>query len=260
METAAVDPGARRRAASSAMLALALTGVGLGAAYWLQAMQIHRVGAPEGFAVASLEWALFEPPPPPTPPPAPKSVVVDDAADDQNTPARSSAPPVAKSPDTAAAGETGERAEGPVVPGDATARVPGLGAGGPPGLPPGVGTGTPCPGCSGPVGTPTPSPSAPPKPVPLSALECRVCPDPAAKALARTRTALTTKRGGTNVTSFCVDEGGRPYKIRTKRSFGDPTVDAVALDTVRRWRFTPMRVGSKTRKVCSSVSFHIEFR
>jgi protein TonB len=92
-----------------------------------------------------------------------------------------------------------------------------------------------------------------------SQLECEYCPDPGLDAL-RATTAGRQRRGGQNRTKLCTDDRGHVVSVRTQKSHGDPRVDRVVRDTVRRWRFRPFRVGGKAKPACSTVRFDIQFR
>jgi len=258
MQGQGLDEQRSRRSAASMVAAMAMTACALSTAYLMDAMQVHRVSAPEG--LATLEWSLFEAPPPAPPPPKLGGGAAQERADDAPPDPEPRKPRAAEPSPDAVPADPRPTPHG--VPNAAMGHgVPGPGL--PNGVPHGVGK-VPCPGCVGdgpvPPAIGVPKRAAAPKPVPLEALACRVCPDPDPKKLARTRPALSGSRGGANVTAFCVDEHGKAFDVRTKKTFGDASVDRIALDTVRRWRFEPMRVGGQTRKVCSSVSFHIEFR
>lgn len=256
MQGQGLDGERRRRALMSMIAASALTVCAVSTLTLLDALQIDRVSAPE--SMRALEWSLFEPPPPSPPPPKlGGGAVATDPKDASDVPVERAPSKVETEFVTDAPPATEHR--GPAVPGAAAGGPPGPGL--PTGVPTGVGS-TPCPGCigDGPIETPAMLPAAgPPKPVAFEQLACRVCPDPDAKQLARTRPALAGRRGGRSVVAFCVDEHGRPFGVRSEQGF-DAEVDRIAVRTVQRWRFAPMRAGKKTRKVCSSVSFDIEFR
>ena len=106
---------------------------------------------------------------------------------------------------------------------------------------------------------PTPKPK-PPLHVDLRELRPLFSPNPPQAKLRSTKTGLTTRRAGTVVISFCTDARGTVATAKVKRRFpGDPSVDRIALKTVRGWRFKPFAALGKARKACSEVSFQIRF-
>ena len=85
-------------------------------------------------------------------------------------------------------------------------------------------------------------------------------PDPDPKLLAQTKAARFDRRGGKNVTRFCVDVDGRVVDVKTQSVFpGDPEVDRIIRNTIRRWRFKPQRVDGKPVRSCSQRSFELVF-
>jgi TonB family protein len=98
------------------------------------------------------------------------------------------------------------------------------------------------------------------EPVPVSSLGCIACADPDVDALRRTA-AGSRKSGGTNVTRFCVDSTGHVEagSVETETSHGDPAIDRVCRDAVKRWRFSPAKVSGQGRRACSEAAFRIDF-
>ena len=97
---------------------------------------------------------------------------------------------------------------------------------------------------------------------PMSVLSQAVyAPDPKQSELQKTISARRAKKPGKNVTSFCVSTTGKVVDVKTKRKFpGDPQVDKICRDTVRKWRFKPFIVGGKATKTCSAAEFEISFK
>ncbi|RMG99237.1 MAG: TonB family protein [Deltaproteobacteria bacterium] len=86
-------------------------------------------------------------------------------------------------------------------------------------------------------------------------------PDPDKKKLQATKAAMFDRRGGVNKTYFCVSEQGKVVDVRTTKKFpGDPQVDKIIRDTVKKWRFRPFLVGGKPRKTCTTYTFEIHFK
>ncbi|NJK32726.1 MAG: hypothetical protein HC927_10135 [Deltaproteobacteria bacterium] len=116
----------------------------------------------------------------------------------------------------------------------------------------------------------TPTKPLPPRPSgelvqkkPLASVmaQATYSPDPDAKLLQATKAARFDKRPGKNTTSFCIDTRGKVVDVKTKAKFpGDPQVDRIIADTVRKWRFTPFEVGGKPVKTCTERTFSISFR
>ncbi|MFV8756646.1 TonB family protein [Nannocystaceae bacterium ST9] len=242
------------------VIACSTVAVAAAFALTLERMSILRVSGPKThFDLAAV--AVVEPPKV-EPAPKPEQLAAEGREDGDDMPSldrRETTPAIVEAGDDAASDELGQ---------------PSLGAGKIPGGPPGVGLA--CPGgiCGkGPIGIPggggtcvgpackkTPLTSAPPpKPMPLKSLGCIACADPAQSAL---RTAAGMRElAGTNVTRFCVDANGRVEagSVATERSHGDPEIDRVCRDAVKKWRFSPTTVDGVARRACSEATFEIRF-
>ena len=99
-------------------------------------------------------------------------------------------------------------------------------------------------------------------PEPLEAVMARAIytPDPDQKLLAKTATGLLKRGKGVNKTFFCVRTDGKTEDVRTTRKYpGDPEIDRVCRDVVKRWRFRPRLVGGKKVRTCTTVRFEITF-
>jgi hypothetical protein len=99
-------------------------------------------------------------------------------------------------------------------------------------------------------------------PEPLEAVMARAIftPDPDASLLARTPTGLLKRSPGVNKTWFCIDERGRTTGVKTTKKFpGDPKIDAICRDAVKRWRFRPLVVDGRPERTCSVARFEIQF-
>jgi protein TonB len=85
-------------------------------------------------------------------------------------------------------------------------------------------------------------------------------PDCDKKKLAGTKAATFDKRPGSTKVSFCVNASGKVVDVKTTKKFrGDPKVDQICRDTVKKWRFRPFMAGGKPVKTCSSVEFQLVF-
>ena len=51
----------------------------------------------------------------------------------------------------------------------------------------------------------------------------------------------------------------RAGSVETETSHGDPAIDRVCRDAVKRWRFSPAKVAGQGRRACSEASFRIDF-
>lgn len=223
----------------------------------LERMVVKRVAGPRTrieFAAA----AIADPPKPVEPPERPREV--DPDPDELAGGAvRTVTPAIVEDAKGERAGdEVAGEVPGKGIPGPSLGGSPCLGpmCGKPaiPGLPSGIGTGT----CIGPhckTGK-----AKPPAPLSLDAMQCLACPDPSDAALRKT-VGGRDKRGGTNVTSFCVDERGRVEadSISTRRSHGDPTIDRLCREAVAGWRYSPTKVDGQARRACSEATFRIRF-
>jgi protein TonB len=85
-------------------------------------------------------------------------------------------------------------------------------------------------------------------------------PDPPEKKLQATKAAMFDKRPGSVKVGFCVAPSGKTTEVKIKKRFpGDPKVDQICMDTVKKWRFKPFLVGGKPLKTCSTMTFDIKF-
>jgi outer membrane biosynthesis protein TonB len=217
---------------------------------WLgSGMQVHKVAGPTvGHVLVQIGDMI--PPPPQPPPPQPRRADPDERdseVPDQPAPLEPAPPDIAP---------------------DVLPKPPPGGGGGVPGPthgPPGVsqvgapfGTG---------LGVPTPlvprrTDDKKVAKQPLDVLRARAthAPDPDPRRLARTPTALFSRRSGENRTRFCVSAKGRVVDVTTARPFPkDPEVDRICRETVKTWRFRPLLIDGRPRKMCGVVSFHISF-
>jgi len=85
--------------------------------------------------------------------------------------------------------------------------------------------------------------------------------DPTSKDFESTKAARFDKRPGTNKTSFCIDPGGKVVDVKTKQKFpGDPKVDEIIREKIKKWRFKPFLVGGKPIKTCTVATFDLKFQ
>lgn len=84
-------------------------------------------------------------------------------------------------------------------------------------------------------------------------------PNPDIGALQQTK-AQSLNLEGTVVIGFCVDTHGKTTDLEVLESFpSDPGVDAIVLETVATWRYTPFLVDGRPMKTCSSKTFNLRF-
>jgi periplasmic protein TonB len=70
--------------------------------------------------------------------------------------------------------------------------------------------------------------------------------------------ALKRKQEGLVVLSVLVAAGGKPQLVEILQSSGHPLLDEAAIQVVKKWRFTPARIGST--QVISRVEVPIRFK
>jgi protein TonB len=250
-------PDSRRR--WRVALALNLAGfatAGLVGFTWLMDKLMIAQVAPPTASYVMVQMSMEEvppPPPPPAAPPARSEPEVERIPDEDPL-----APPdldevVAPKPKASKfAGNGLPDSKGTAAIGVRT-NVPGI-----PGMPPGI------PGFPPNIGVATrkdaPSTSRPPVPISAVFAQAIYAPPPDQHKLAGTRAAMFDKRPGENETAFCVDPDGRTSDVRTVKRFpGDPKVDEICRDTVKKWRFKPFIVGGKPVKTCSVAEFNLKF-
>ena len=102
--------------------------------------------------------------------------------------------------------------------------------------------------------------SQPPKQIAFSRSQCIACADPEQKQLQATNAAHSGRAGGRNVTHYCISPSGQVTDVSTEKAFpGDPEVDRICRETVRKWRFKPSLVNGQPLKTCTSVTFNLHF-
>lgn len=100
-----------------------------------------------------------------------------------------------------------------------------------------------------------------PKPISSVMAQGIFTPDPDQKKLQSTKAGMFDKRPGSNQTAFCVEKDGKTTDVQTKKRFpGDPQVDAICRDTVKKWRFKPFVVAGRAEKTCTVVTFNLSFK
>ncbi len=247
------------------LLMAATLSIAAGTAMWVgDKLGISAVAPPKNSYVVTLDTQIT--PPPNNPPPRGNGVVTDKGAKDDEVRPEEEVPEhvprevvpldLTRAPKPVSTGPShGETGSGPA----GSSKLPG-GAG--PGclLPPCIGTFAPKSIVRSPIARPTP-----PAPVdirPLASVMARAIysPDPDPKKFALTRTGRTHRSPGRSTVSFCIGPAGRTQDVRTTRAFsGDRDVDRICREAVKKWRFSPLRVGGKARTSCSKITFDIEF-
>ena len=210
---------------------------------------------------------INEPPPEPKPEPEP-----DPAPEPEPLPKLDELPPPPKGPPPPPPQECRGCAKmaipvSPIKNANATDRVlpvgvPGGVPGGMPGgVPGGVIGGVPGGVLGGQLGVPLKRRSfEAPKPLAAVIARALATPNPDANRLQKTQAARGGRDPGTNKTAFCVDIRGRATAVRTKTKFpGDPEVDEICRDAVKKWRFRPFILDGRPIKVCSVAVFEIAF-
>ena len=107
----------------------------------------------------------------------------------------------------------------------------------------------------------TESKQAAEKPLAAVMQQAIYAPAPNQKDFQQTKAARFDKRDGKNTTSFCIDTNGKVVEVKTKAKFpGDPQVDKIIRDTIKKWRFKPFKVGGKPVKMCTKRTFKLTFK
>lgn len=253
-------PNHKRTAMLTLAGALAVTGTTLLlSAGWIAGkLQVARVDPPTVEYVL-LSLSVDEPmPPPPPPPPPPGSDDPDDQEPEDTDPDEiPDEPDPLEEPDEMPTSIP--KAKQPA--GHPAGQVGGIPGGKPGGIPGGNPSSTLIP--KGPAIAMVPTKEAPAIKKPLSSVMASAVysPEPDQRLLATTKAARYDKRNGRNTTAFCISTSGRVEKVRTKSKFpGDPQVDKIIRDTIKKWRFRPLQVGGKPAKVCTERTFLIKFQ
>ena len=84
-------------------------------------------------------------------------------------------------------------------------------------------------------------------------------PDPDPSALRSTKAGLFDRRPCASVIAFCVDPRGKTQEVRRTGRCYDPKVDAICVETVKKWRFRPFVVAGAAVPVCTEVRFDLRF-
>lgn len=98
---------------------------------------------------------------------------------------------------------------------------------------------------------------------PISAVmeQAIYAPSPDQKLFQSTKTGRFSKTPGATVVSFCIASTGKVVDVRTKRGFpGDPQIDKIVRDQVKKWRFRPFKVAGKAMKTCTDYKFKVKFK
>jgi protein TonB len=86
-------------------------------------------------------------------------------------------------------------------------------------------------------------------------------PEVSQQALLQTPTGKFAKKPGSTTVGFCIEPTGKISEVRTVRGFpGDPAIDAIFRDLVKKWRGKPLVVGGKSRRECSEKTFNIKWK
>lgn len=260
-----VDPRARQRLIVAAIASTVTVAVAGAFGWTADKLGIQPVDAPTAHQTIMLE--VGPPPPPPAPPPEQPSggsAVSDepppDDAPPQRVAPRSETPAADTDDDAVDLDKPPTGVPGPVgVPGPTGIPGPGVGKG--PGLDGGFGRG--CPTCKRKPPLPISEDPAGPVTKPVSVVKANAIftPDPDQKALSRTKTGLMRPSGkSTTKVSFCVTTKGSVSDVQTVQRYpGDPEVDRICRDAVKKWRFRPLQVGGRAHKTCTTTTFVIEF-
>jgi TonB family protein len=70
--------------------------------------------------------------------------------------------------------------------------------------------------------------------------------------------AAEQRQSGVVRVDYCVDTDGRPQKVAVTEPM-TPEVDALAVETVRAWTFTPATRDGEPYEFCTDVTFDVRF-
>ncbi len=250
------DPKRRLRLfLSGNAAALATVGM-LAFTYAADRFDIARVDAP---ATDYIMFQLSSEVPMAAPPPPPPPLGSDEQQDEEQKPEPDEEVPVEVIP-TAIPKPTTSKSTQFGNPKGSKDGVPGGKVGGIPG---GSLTGTETIGIKMPIGLTQRRVEQAPPPEPIAAVmaRCIYCPDPNQQKLSTTSNGMFGRRSGRNKTQFCLNPDGKVASVKTVEKFpGDPAVDAICRQTVKKWRIKPQRIAGRPVKTCSTVTFDFKFQ
>ncbi len=245
---------ARRLLIAATTLSTVSTFIFLITLWVLGKMGIKMVDPPTiEFVLVQLTDVDAAPPPPPPPPPA-----GDDSPDEEEVPEDDLIEEELTQPkDTP--DKLPEKKKGPKG-----RKVPGVAGGVPGGVPGGViggVVGGTLGGTGRAINTKGSGKKSFKKPFSAISAQAQFMPKLDSRKLAQTNAGKHDRRPGVNVTSFCINTGGKVVKVKTKRKFrGDSAVDKICRDTVKKYRFKPFKVGGKPVEMCTEKTFNIKFK
>lgn len=74
--------------------------------------------------------------------------------------------------------------------------------------------------------------------------------------LSQTQAAQQGKSGSVEV-AYCIDTDGETRDVEVVRSFGDPEVDALVVETVDAWRYAPASRDGVPFEQCTEYTFDL---
>ncbi len=253
------DPVRRKRIMIASVISGSATFAMLLFTWAANKMDITKVEAPTVDYIM-VQMTQDEPPPPPPPPPPPAGDDSEPEEEEEEIPEEEVPEEEIVQPDE----EPDKVPDAKKSPGKKGHKIPGGVPGGVPGGIPGgvVGgvLGGQLGGQLGGVATKKdPAKVGAPEPINVVKQNAIYDPDPDPAKLAGTKAFMFDKRGGTGKVKFCVDTNGKTVNVKTSKKFpGDPKVDQILRDTVKKWRFKPFMAAGKKRKVCSEMAFKLE--
>ena len=223
-------------------------------------MSITRVDPPTQTTVVVQMMVEDSTPPPPPPPPPPAGSVEPEPEEEEEVPEEDIPLEEIVQPKETPDKIPDKDAKGPKVP-KVPGGIPGGVVGGVPGGVVGGVVGGQLGGVPGGVAVKRDTDKEEVAKQPISVVKGNALfsPDPSDRELQGTP-AAALKRPGSSHVAFCVSTAGKVVDVRTTRKFaGDPKVDQICRETVKKWRFKPLMAGGKPVKTCSTVEFQIKF-
>jgi protein TonB len=253
------DPVRRRRIVGASVISGTATAAMLLFTWAANKMDISKVEAPTVDYIM-VQMTQEEPPPPPPPPPPPAG---DDSEEEEEEDIPEEEVP---EEEIVQPSETPDKVPDAKKSPGRSHKIPGGVPGGVPGGIPGgvVGgvLGGQLGGQLGGVATKKdPTKVGAPEPINVVKQNAIYSPDPDQAKLGGTKAFMFDKRGGIGKVAFCVDTNGKTVGVKTKKKFpGDPKVDQILRDTIKKWRFKPFMAAGKKRKVCSIMTFDLKVK
>lgn len=252
-------PDTKRQKILSATMAVATVGTAISlVGVWVGGKLAVTTVDPPTISFIMVQMNQEEAPPPPPPPPPPAGDDSGEEEEEEELPEEEE--PIEdeiqqpkevsdKIPDSKPGGKKGSR-----IPGGVKGGVPG-------GVPGGVIGGVVGGVVGGGVRSQAKTQQAAKKPLSAVMANKVYQPPKPAKQLLQTPTGRFGKKPGSVIATFCISPSGKVIQVRKKRGFpGDPAIDKIMIDWLKKFRFRPFKVGGKAQKICSEYKMNVSFK